>query len=92
MPSETRHFGDVTVEESDTRFETFEVLIDKTDQNVHHKRVSLKRDKDGEPKKIVIKDFVDESTPHGGRYATEIRPENIDKLINALEIIKMEEL
>lgn len=66
--SEKRYFGDIEVEESHDRFETYDAIPNDSENKVHRDRVSVKftSDSQDEVESIAIQPFVDEGTPFGG--------------------------
>lgn len=91
--TEKRYFGDIEVEESHARFETYDAIPNDSENKVHHDRVSVKfaSDTQDEVESIAIQPFVDEGTPHG-RMGTQLDPAAIDRVIDALELIRMDHL
>lgn len=91
--TEKRYFGDIEVEESNPQFETYDAIPNDSESKVHHDRVSVKfvSDTQDEVKSVAIQPFADEGTPHG-RMGAQLDPAAIDRVIDALELIRMDHL
>jgi hypothetical protein len=89
--TDKRYFRDIEVEESDDRFETVEAVRDDRDNRTDHTRVSKKLAEDGSIAAIAIQPFKSGGYPHP-KFGVQLEPdkEKLDRLINGLEMIRME--